>query len=122
MKFTKDFLLSTLRSNRQKHRAIFEEAVEGYRFEALKACNEFANRLKDGELLVVWAQKLVVPFDHTEDYDVVISMLENTMDDSFEIDQVKYQSYVMDKWNWQTEFLASNSTYSATAARALKKF
>lgn len=122
MRFTKEFLLATLRSNREKHRSIFEEAVEGYRVAALKACNEFVDRLKDGELVLVWAQNLVIPSDHTEDYDIVISMLENTLDDSFEIDQIKYQSYVMDKWNWRNDFLESNAQYSATAARAMKKF
>lgn len=117
MKFSKEFLLSTLRTNREKHRSIFEEAVEGYRQAALKRCNEFADRLKLGELVAVFADDLEIPRDHTDDYDVVISMLENTMDSEFEIDQTRYQCYVMDKWGWQSTFLESNAKYSATAAK-----
>lgn len=113
-------LLAALEKNREQHHAIFLEAVDGYEKEAERLLEEHLDRLRDSAgkskpmLLRIF---LDAPSDHTEDYDAAISMLQWSEDDTVEIDQQTFRNYVLDDWQWKRQFLASNSYYSATAAR-----
>ena len=60
---------------------------------------------------------LAMPEDHTDDYDTVIGMLEFDINETVELDQAQYRSWVQDQWGWQRSFTTTNSTYSSTAAR-----
>jgi len=114
----KDDLLKKVQKNRDAHRGIFEEAVEGYRKRSVEILEEHIQKIKAGKLEEVYV-RLPRPSDHTKDYDRVIEMLEMHEDTSIEIDEDHFASYVMDDWSWKNEFLATNSTYSATAKRLM---
>ena len=114
----KDDLLKKVQKNRDAHRGIFEEAVEGYRKRSVEILEEHIQKIKAGKLEEVHV-RLPRPSDHTKDYDRVIEMLEMHEDTSIEIDEDHFASYVMDDWSWKNEFLATNSTYSATAKRLM---
>jgi len=115
---TKTHLLEKLKENRAAHRGIFEEAVEGYRSEAVKQLEAHIERIKSGKMPTVFV-RLEAPEDHTDEYDVVIGMLEMDLDDRVELTQADYRAYVMDDWNWKNQFLTSNSLYSGTARASL---
>jgi hypothetical protein len=114
----KNDLLAALRQNREAHRDIFEEACEGYQAEAIRLLEEHLQRIRQGKRVQVHVI-LPVPADHTKDYDRVIRMVEMSVDDEIDLEASDFASYVMDDWRWKRDFLATNSTYSASATRAL---
>lgn len=107
-------LLAKIRANRQEHREIFEEALEGYKAEALRNLEDHIDRLKRGKLRHVYIA-MPVPQDHTSDYDRVIAMLEMDVSDEVELSEGEFARYVLDDWQWQDQFLTTASNYSRKA-------
>lgn len=114
----KDELMEALQENRAKHEAIFLEAVEGYKAEAVRQLEEHIDRIRAGKLPEIFV-RLAAPANHTREYDRAIRMLEMEVGDQVDIDAHSFGCYVMDDWDWKRQFLTSNSVYSATAAAAL---
>ena len=112
-------LIGKVQNNRDDHRKIFEEAVEGYKKEGVRLLEEHIERIKKGKLERVYVS-LPEPEDHTSDYDRVLKMLEMHTGHEVTIDEDSFASYVMDDWSWKRQFLQTNSAYSVTAAAALK--
>jgi hypothetical protein len=111
-------VLKALRANRDAHRGIFEEAVAGYRDEVTRQLEDFLDRIKSGQRMRIYLD-LPEPLDHTKDYDRAIKMIELSVNDTIELSEMDVKQYVMDDWVWKQQFLASNSSYSATAATQL---
>lgn len=118
VKVSKVDLLVALRDNRSGHRAIFEEALEGYKDTVLGLLSQHVKDVKAGKVKMIQVF-LPEPEDHTKDYDRVIRMVEMSLEDELELDQSEFRQYVMDDWSWKNQFLTSNSTYSGTALAAL---
>lgn len=114
-------LIAKIKENRAEHRAIFLEAVEGYKKRGVELLEEHIAKIKKGDIERVYVT-MPVPEDHTSDYDRVITMLEMSVDEEVPIDENSFASYVMDDWAWKQSFLASNSEYSSRAMLALKKY
>ena len=104
-------LLKALRENRDKHRAVFEEAMEGYRTQAIKILEEHIERIKANKPEQVRIT-LPMPEDHTDDYDRVIQMIEWSLDAEVWLDGHEFDQYVRDEWGWKAAFLATASTYT----------
>lgn len=106
----KNDLLHTLRENRKRHKAQYEQARDGYR---QKVGDELAKRLEQvraGKPIDL-AFRLPEPRDHTADYDRAILMLEWDTDTEVSLDHQEFQTYVQDDWTWKRDFAATNSTY-----------
>jgi hypothetical protein len=108
-------LLAALQKNREGHRKIFEEALDGYHKEAV--------RVLEGQLALAKANKKVNahimisrPSDQTKDYDRAILMVEMSVGDTITLSEMDFANYVMDDWSWKDQFLTSNRAYSQTAA------
>ena len=110
----KDDLAKAVQANRDEHRKIFEEAVDGYKKRAVQLLEEHIARIRTGKLERV-AVSMPVPEDHTHDYDRVLKMLEMSTADEIELDEHRFAQYVMDDWQWQRQFLTDSSAYSAMA-------
>lgn len=111
-------LAAAIQENRAKHRAIFLEAVEGYRSAQMREMEKGITRLKAGKSLDGF-RYLPVPQDHTRDYDRVLRMLEMHAQPTIDVSQEDFAKYVMDDWQWRREFLNTSANYSAGAAAAL---
>lgn len=111
-------LIAKVSANRAKHRAIFEEAVEGYRIKVVAILEDHIEQIEQGHVQRVYVS-LPEPSDHTGDYDRVLAMLDMSIDDDIEIDDVSFGKYVMDDWTWKNEFIGTNAMYSETAAASL---
>ncbi len=122
MKFSKAVVVETLTANLKEHRVIFAEAVEGYREEARKQLDEAIERLKAGAGPVNVYVMVSAPENHETDYEAVISMLEHSLDTEITFNDNQYRCYMLDQWDWQHQFLASNSVYSATAVTKAGSF
>ncbi len=113
--FDKTLVINRLTENRAKHRQIFEEALEGYRVKAIEILNSNIKAIAEAKKII---QHIVVPVpsDHTDEYDTMIAMLQDMKEDTVELTQDEYRSYMLDKWVWRHQFLTSNAAYSSTAA------
>ena len=118
IKVSKATLLAVLVKNRAAHRAIFEEAMDGYRKEVIKQLDAQLNRAKAGKRVNL-AFALYEPQDQTKDYDRAIGMLEMSLEDDILLAENDFKCYVLDDWSWKQKFLASNSTYSKMAGDQL---
>jgi len=110
-----DELLDILKKNREAHRAIFLEAQKGYREEVIRRLDDMLADAREGRKITSYVQ-FEEPSDQTKDYDRAIRMLEMSVDDEAELNDQTFRSFVMDDWSWKSNFLLSNSYYSATAA------
>lgn len=115
----KSELIEIVQTNRDQHKAIFDEAVEGYRAKAVGLLEGHIQRIRTGKLERVYVM-LPEPENHTRDYDRVLSMLKMDVNETVTVDEQSYQSYVLDDWAWKRQFLTSSSAYSETAARLLE--
>lgn len=111
-------LIEAITANRKGHRAIFEEAVEGYKEQVEKVLEERLAEIRRGQIIHI-SVNLPLPQDHTRDYDRVLKMLEMSVDETVTLDETTFAMYVMDDWNWKHGFLQTNSAYSASARAAL---
>jgi len=103
-------LLARLKENLESHRKVFLEAQKGYRKQVIEELDKMINDAKEGKP-IRRSITLPEPSDHTEDYKVVIEMLEMSIDETFEISQREFRNYVLDKWDWSQMAFMANSTY-----------
>jgi hypothetical protein len=113
----KQEILGIIRKNREAHKAIFAEAVEGYRKKAVELLERRIAEVKEGRFFTY--VQMTQPEDHTWDYDRILKMLEHHHGEEIALIEADYAMYVLDDWQWKRQFLASNSAYSGTAAAAL---
>jgi len=114
IKVNKVDLIQILEKNRKEHRAIFEEALEGYKKAIIAELERRLVRAKKGKIIdhIINVQQ---PTDQTKDYDRALGMLKMSLENEVELTEQDYRSYVLDDWNWKSQFLASNAFYSKTA-------
>jgi hypothetical protein len=113
-------LLAILKANRGRHKAVFDEAVAGYKAHATKLLKEHVLRVQRGSNVRVHIV-LTQPVNQTRSYDRVIGMLEMAIANEVELSEEDYQQYIMDDWLWKEEFLTSNAQYSSTASAMLSE-
>lgn len=110
----RETLVEKVKANRDEHRAIFEEAIEGYRKRAIELLDSQIENLKAGKRERVQIS-LPYPTDHTDDYDRVLAMLDMHTEAKIEIPEHYFRQYVLDDWAWQREFLTTSANYSSMA-------
>jgi len=110
VKVKKSELLAKLEENRAAHRAVFEEALEGYREAVIKELEVMLTDARKGKL-IRRTVNLVEPMDQTKDYDRAIAMLKMSQDEIISINESDFACYVLDNWRWRDQFIASNSSY-----------
>lgn len=109
-------LIAKLRTNRDEHKAIYDEAVSVYkeRFirEAEKFLMESLEYAKRGEPFkqMVW---LPVPEEHTADFDRALEMLEWEVDDEVELSEYEFSQLVQNEWGWAKNFASNTTSYTA---------
>jgi hypothetical protein len=107
-------LLEKLKANRDRHATVYKEAKEGYLKAAKKALLARMTELESGKVKSL-SFNLTVPSSQLSAYDTVIGMLEMSKDDTMEVSASEYRMFVQDEWDWMSNFLQTNSAYSATA-------
>lgn len=120
IKFSRDELLAVIRKNRTAHQDEFQTAIAGYEVEATKRLKDLVKKMKAGEhpsLMV----NLIIPVDHTSDYDRIIKMLEMSQETTVILDEHDFGQYVQDDWSWKHQFHTSNASYMSAGSAALAK-
>lgn len=112
VKVNRTELLGKLRENRDNHKAEYEEAMAGWEVKIVEAFDKALGRVEEGDFSDLNpALSLPKPQHHMKDYDLVIRMLEMSVDDNIEIEMHDFNQYVMDEWSWKAGFALTNSSY-----------
>lgn len=114
-------LLAALEKNKEEHRTIFQEAMEGYKKKAIEILTANLDNIKSGKLDRLGIN-LTLPEDHTRDYERVIRMLQMHQNDYIDLSQEQFAQYVMDDWGWQHQFLESGAFYGSSNAIEKRRF
>lgn len=104
-------LLNVITANRNRHREVFEAALDGYRREALDQLEQYIQDLSAGRtppIRIILAR----PEDHTRDYNRVIDMLRMHKGNEFTLNENDFAAYVHDDWAWKRQWAIANSGYS----------
>lgn len=135
-------LIDTLKENKEKHIQKFKDAISGYietatemvkekfdveilsakgRLEStLKSISEF-NPDDPSGTPCVWqvvrpvVANIPVPFNHSGMYQTAISMMEWDVREDVELTYSEFQCFVLDEWEWKSEFEMVTSSYVGKA-------
>jgi hypothetical protein len=139
IEINRKLLLAKLQQNREKHKADYLEALQGYKALALEKLEEAHNRAKKelqknvarvkldldefdpnnpkthDHLTLVNAIhiELRVPRDFTAKYDAAIDMVEWDVRETLELTHAEFQCFVRDVWEWTEVFHTTNQLYKA---------
>jgi hypothetical protein len=106
-------LLDAIRKNRETHRASFLEAQKGYRETVIKALDQTLAEAREGQRFILERiTALIMPQEHTADYDRVIKMLEMSVADEVTVTEQQFSQFVLDDWGWKKQFVTTNARYS----------
>jgi len=111
-KYEKKTIVARITKNRDRHRSIYERAMEIYREKAIEQLNSFTDDLKAGKNPKLYIN-LPVPEDHTRDYDAMLDVLTSSIDTTCILDQERFRQYVRDEWDWKAKFLGTVNSYVA---------
>lgn len=108
-------LLAAIQENREGHRAIYEQALEGYKDQVREELEDYLRKI-DKDMILQVRIALPMPEEHLKDYDRIIRAIEMSIDEVIELNEYEFAQYVMDDWGWKNSFEASNTGYAAKAA------
>lgn len=111
-------LLDRLRASRERHAAVFTEALEGYA--------RYARGRLEAELALFGEGKapavrllLDRPESHVREYDRIIGMVEMHREDTFQLDEDAYRQYVDDDWGWKQSWLKVSGRYAPSSVASV---
>lgn len=113
VKVKKSELLNILYENRKKHKTEYKEAIRSYRVKAADLLTRELQKITAGKKFET-SFDLYKPTSHEKDYDLIIKMIEMSVDDIIELRNGEFNQLVNDEWNWRTSFdhsRTSNSGY-----------
>ena len=113
VKVNKEELLTILKFNRERHQEIYKKAFVGYREEVIQHLEFILSEILEKDGKINTKIDLIVPQDHTAEYDRIIGMLEMSVDETIEIDGTEYRQYILDEWDWSKNFSSTSSSYSS---------
>lgn len=103
-------LLDAIKTNREQHKKDFEETWAGFKVEVENQMVKHLELLRsEGKPML--NIPLIVPQEHTKEYDRVIRMLEMSTADEITVSETQFTQYVMDEWQWKAGFTVSSAMY-----------
>lgn len=118
IRVTKEFLLNVLKENKQVHLQEYDDALRVYHETLIL---HYQDKIEDLECFTTenildmdTAFDLIKPKSYADKYDLIIDMLECSVDEFVDISQDEYRQYVKDEWNWSQQFNMVKMAYSST--------
>lgn len=112
VKIDREELLDILQKNREQHVKDYNEALVGYREDAIKELNANLAEAMAGKEIKHHIS-VIRPTSYEDSYNTVIRMLELSIDSSIELTMQEFQQYVEDKWSWKDAFTSTTAFYAA---------
>jgi hypothetical protein len=106
----RDEFLVEVTANREAHREVFEEVLEGFHRRLKAELDRRVRDLKAGRHINQYIG-LPEPEDHTDDYDRVIMMAQMSVEDTITLSEDEFAMYVMDQWRWKQDFTETSQRY-----------
>lgn len=103
-------LVEVLKANRQKHVEEYKEAVRQFRMRACEALKRELEKAINGKKFET-NLGMTRPVSHEKDYDLVIRMLELSVDEITILDPSDFNQFVNDEWSWKPSFRSSTTYY-----------
>ena len=116
VKVEKARLLKALYENKKSHEEDFEITWDGYATRVVSNLEELLRAAKNrrvGEQINLHVN-LSAPENHSEDYARAIQMLDWELEDTVELEEVEFQSFVQDDWDWTHRVRSSNTMYTGS--------
>jgi len=110
-RISKATLLDVLKQNREVHRSIVDEALKGYRKQAIKELDGMIAEAKSGRR-IQRKLTLVEPMDQTQEYDRAIRKVEMSVDKTIALGDHEFEQLVMDEWDWKNQWSDANRSYT----------
>ena len=116
VKINKLELLKIVLENKTKHVSEFNEAVEDYKTLAVKIAKHNLELANTGDLDKIKDIKSVpsAPTSYEADYNRAARMLELSVDDVIELEDVVFNQLVLDEWAWKRSFTTSSMLYKSS--------
>lgn len=111
VKISKNKLLKKLKANRENHRKIFEEALEGWKERVLAHLKIAVLDAQAGRKFVTHIN-LPQPIDHTGEYDAIIDQIDWNEEDVIYLDLHLFNQFIRDDWGWKADFLSNATMYA----------
>jgi hypothetical protein len=111
VKLNKVELRAIVQKNRDAHKAIYEQAFEGYRKACVANLEQNLEAVRKGSKQRVWLTE-VPPDDHTKDYDRILRMIDLSIDTEVVLTEKGFQQYVLDDWDWKQAWATANTKYT----------
>jgi hypothetical protein len=108
-------LVKVLKENRQKHVNEYKEAVRQFRLRAAEALKRELDKCVSGKKFET-NLGMTRPTSHEKDYDLVIKMLEMSVEDVTILDHNEFNQFVMDEWSWKPNFRSSTTYYGSSGS------
>lgn len=105
-------LIKKVEENLAKHKKIVAEAKAGYLKKAAAAVEKKLADLKAGKVVSL-DFNLRRPADYTEVYTNSLEMLRWNTAEEVELEADEFRQLVRDQWDWTSDFLHTNASYSA---------
>jgi hypothetical protein len=108
-------LIMKIQEERDKHKAIYDEAVGVYRARFIEEATRFAEdslvKAARGEKFAqfMW---LPVPEEHTEDFDRAIEMLRWEVAEEVTLSEHDFATLVQNQWGWAKSFASNTTSYT----------
>ena len=108
-------LLKIVQTNRQKHIADFDEAVEDYKKAAIKLAeaNLALAQTGDVESIIKMRSAPDRPRSYEKEYGRGIRMLELSVEEVIEVAEDVFNQLVLDEWAWKNSFTATTASYKS---------
>lgn len=103
-------LLEKIKENRAKHAATVLLANQKYREATINKLTSMLQDASSGKAIRN-STCLKPPEDYTNNYDVVIEMLEMTISSEIQISESQFRQYVRDEWDWKHQWEVTTASY-----------
>jgi hypothetical protein len=114
IRMNREVVLDKLLSNRKSHKETYLKAITGYREKAIEELSALIDELKYGRTPASLAIRLAIPRSYIIEYDLAIEMLNNSIDDVVELDDIDFRRYIRDEWEWKSSFRDTTSAYTVS--------
>lgn len=110
----KTTLLEKINENRERHEALYREALVGWRIAVIDSLRDALDGFeRDEKVDLNVGYKHPRPRHHLRDYDRILDMLGWESSEMIDLDADDFRRYVQDDWDWSREFASSNSQYTS---------
>lgn len=103
-------LLGIIEHNKERHDAIFDEAVKGFWDKSIEALEDKIDECLEHKANGVYVS-LPFPTSYSHEYERAIKMLSMSVEETIVLTKGEFSQFVMNEWGWRAGFIQHCSGY-----------